>query len=201
VKGNYKFVHTGSPIRAEIYNGISIKIEKRHGFGAGARGNVLVFGGSLGAGKINEAVRGALGDLKYNVVHIAGKGKVEPSVVRKDYVQLEYVNDIQNYFAWADVVVARAGSNSVCELLALRKPTLFVPLSTGRGDQIENAREVLKYSAAAVLWEEELTAEVLAKRVDEVFRDREKFKKNAGNMGELDGTKRIAEIIVATRKK
>ena len=186
-----KYVHTGSPIREEIYNGIGIKIQKRHGFKEGK--NLLVFGGSLGATKINEAVKVA--DLSaYNVVHICGKGKQVgiASQARNDYVQLEYVNDIQNYFAWADVVVSRAGSNALCELLVLRKPTLFIPLATGRGDQIENAKEVLKHKAAAVLWEEDLTAQSLQARVNEVYKNRDSY----ASMGELDGTKKIAEIIV-----
>jgi UDP-N-acetylglucosamine--N-acetylmuramyl-(pentapeptide) pyrophosphoryl-undecaprenol N-acetylglucosamine transferase len=195
-------IHTGSPIREEIYNGIPIKIERRHGFKSGGR-NLLVVGGSLGAQKINEAVRGALVNLKFNVVHIVGKGKVikdwiaSPSA-RNDrgYVQLEYVNDIQNYFAWADVVVSRAGSNAMCELLVLKKPTLFIPLATGRGDQIENAKEVLKNKAAAVLWEADLTADTLVKHVDEVYKNREMYSKNTANMGEMDGTKKIAEVIV-----
>ena len=184
-------VHTGSPIREEIYNGIPIKVERRHGF-KGDKGNLLVFGGSLGATRINEMVREA--DLSgFNVVHICGKGK---TVAGSKHVELEYVNDIQNYFAWADVVVSRAGSNAMCELLVLRKPVLFIPLASGRGDQIENAKEVLKHDAAAVLWEEELTAEAFVRRVNEVYKNRERYKKNAANMGELDGTKKIAEIVL-----
>jgi len=188
-----KMVYTGSPIREEIYDGIPIKIERRHGLKSD-KGNLLVFGGSLGAQKINEVVRSALPEINFNVIHIAGKGKVA-EVKREGYVQLEYVNDIQNYFALADVVVSRAGSNAMCELLVLGKPTLFIPLATGRGDQIENAKEVLKHKAAAVMWEEDLTAQTLVKRVNEVYKNREQYKKNTANMGELDGTKKIAEII------
>jgi len=187
-------VHTGSPIREEIYNGIPIKIERRHGLEAG-RGNLLVFGGSLGATKINEVVRSALPELDFNIIHITGKGKVA-DIVRKWYVQLEFVGDIQNYFAWADVVVSRAGSNALCELMVLRKPTLFIPLATGRGDQIENAKEVSERNAGAVLREEDLTAESLIERINEVYKNRERYKKNAAKMGDLDGTKKIAEILL-----
>lgn len=196
-----KMVYTGSPLRAEVYNGIAIKVERRHGFGSG-RGNLLVFGGSQGAAKINEAVRNSLNELNFNIVHICGKGKIMKDVEQKDYVQLEYVNDIQNYFAWADVVVSRAGSNSVCELLALRKPTLFIPLSkaSSRGDQIENANEVLKAGAAAVLWEQDLNVKSFVENIDELYKGREKYIKNAANMGDLDGTKKIAEIIIAASK-
>jgi len=191
-----KAVYTGGPIREDIYNGIPIKIERRHGL-KGDKGNLLVFGGSLGATKINETIREALPNLNYNVIHITGKGKVA-DIKREGYIQLEFVNDIQNYFAWADVVVSRAGSNAMCELLVLKKPTLFVPLATGRGDQIENAKEVLNHNAAAVLWEGELTAESLVKQVNDIYKNRERYSRNTANMGELDGTKKIAEIITKT---
>jgi len=196
-----KMIYTGSPLRAEVYNGIGIKVERRHGFRNG-KGNLLVFGGSLGAARINEVVKNSLDKLDFNIVHICGRGKFE-EVTREDYVQVEYVNDIQNYFAWADIVVSRAGSGSVCELLALRKPTLFIPLSKAqsRGDQIENAQEVLRIGAAAVLLEEDLSAESFVNSVNELFKNREKYAKNAANMGKLDGTQKISEIIVATIKK
>ena len=193
-----KMICTGSPLREEIYNGIPIKIERRHNFSESEKGNLLIFGGSLGAAKVNEAVRGA--DFGgFNVVHICGKGK---TVGNSKHIELDFVNDIQNYFAWADVVVARAGSNSVCELLALKKPSLFIPLSkaNSRGDQIDNANEVLKSGAAAVLWEEDLTPQTLAARVNEVFKNRDRYTKNAAKMGSLDGTKKIAEIITRTAR-
>lgn len=196
-----KMIATGSPLRAEIYNGISVKVERRHGFKAG-KGNLLIVGGSLGAQKINEAVRESLADLNFNIVHIAGKGKIA-DITQEGYVQLEFVNDIQNYFAWADVVISRAGSNSLCELLALKKPTLFIPLSKARsrGDQIENANEVLKSGAARVLWEEDLTAKTLVLCVNEIYKNRDKYARNAGNLGDFDGTKKIADIIIKTSQK
>ena len=208
-----RMVHTGSPLREEIYNGIGIKPEKRHGFAKEGKGNLLVFGGSLGAAKINDAVRGALDELaaKFNIVHICGKGKLScqiprhanachPFILKGNYIELEFVNDIQNYFAWADVVVARAGSNSVCELLSLKKPTLFIPLSraNSRGDQIENANEIIKTNSAKVLWEHELTPKTLASGINELFKNRARYEKNASNIGNLDGTKKISEIIAKT---
>ena len=232
-----RFIHTGSPIRQVIFNGIGVKVQRRHGFSQlgktddetkgqseadrpVSKGNLLVIGGSLGATKINEAVRAALGGLlkNYNIVHICGKGKVtaQPSgneqisgtnqtqplsgVNNGGYVQLEFADDIQNYFAWADVVVSRAGSNALCELLALGKPTLFIPLATGRGDQIENAGEVLKTNAAAVLWEQDLTSQRLTKQVNEVYKNSSKYSKNAVKMGDSNGAKRIAGVIVDTVK-
>jgi len=194
-----RMVHTGSPLREEIYNGISIKIERRHGFG-NTKGNLLVVGGSLGAAKINEALHKALPELKFNIVHICGKGKTR-DIKSDGYVQLEFVNDIQNYFAWADVVVSRAGSNTVCELLVLGKPTLFIPLVSGRGDQVDNASEVLKAGAAAVLPEKDLTPQTLVARIGEVYKNRAKYAENTVKMGELDGTKKIAEIICVNSDK
>jgi len=174
----------GSPIRQSIYQGNASRI------GDGER-KLLVIGGSQGAARINDAVRAA--DLRgWTVKHIAGKGKAQGS-------ELEFVDNIGDYLAWADVVVSRAGSNSVCELLALRKPTLLIPMSTGRGDQVQNARYVSGKGAMAVLYEETLTPEVLVKGVNQVWEARGELVANIDkHFSGIDGTEAIARIITHT---
>lgn len=199
-----QIIHTGSPIREQIFGGIAIKIERRHGFKkvgseSVSKRNLLVIGGSLGAAKINQTVRAALTELlnNYNIVHICGKGKKDESINKDGYVQLEFVGDIEHYFAWADVAVSRAGSNALCELLVLKKPTLFIPLSKAqsRGDQIDNANEVLLTGASDVLFEENLDAGIFLKKINELYENKDKYIKNAGKWGELNGTAKIARII------
>jgi UDP-N-acetylglucosamine--N-acetylmuramyl-(pentapeptide) pyrophosphoryl-undecaprenol N-acetylglucosamine transferase len=151
----------------------------------------------LGAAKINSTLRdGAdrLGD--WNVVHVCGRGKVaeKANPGLKNVVSLEFVNDIENYIAWADVVVSRAGSNTLCELMALGKPTLFVPLSTGRGDQIENVREMLDKDACGAIFENDLTPETLAAGIERVWANRERLSQNA-RTAVTDGSKKIFETI------
>lgn len=198
-QGKENMIHTGSPLRDRIFNGISIKVERRHLFKTDTgRGNLLIIGGSLGATKINQAVRAVLDKLDFNIVHICGKGKVDESIKIDGYVQLEFVNDIEHYFAWADIVISRAGSNALCELLALKKPTLFIPLSKAqsRGDQLENAAEVKAIKAAEVLFEESLCEQTLIDAIAKLYKNRDVYAKNASKMGELNGTDKIAEIIV-----
>lgn len=199
---NLKCIHTGAPIREEVYRGVGAMIEKRHFHGASAgRKNLLVVGGSLGAVRVNNAVRGALTELlkDFNIVHIAGKGKVDNGILVQGYVQLEFVKDIKNYYAWADVVVSRAGSNAMCELLALGKRVLFIPLSKAqsRGDQIENAKWVLQQKLGEVLFEEDVTQTTLIEKT----KDASNAIFTVLNSFEIDGTEKVASIIRETSQK
>ena len=111
---------------------------------------IMVIGGSLGAVAINNAVRELLPKLlqKYQVIHICGKGHLDEGLIgRPGYVQYEYVDaPLRHLFAAADIILSRAGANSICEILALRKPNILIPLSAAasRGDQILNARSFEK---------------------------------------------------------
>lgn len=109
---------------------------------------ILVIGGSLGAVAVNNAVREALPELlkDFQIIHLCGKGKMDESLKDVEgYCQFEYIkNELRNLFALADIVISRAGANAICELLALHKPNLLIPLSANasRGDQILNARSL-----------------------------------------------------------
>lgn len=125
---------------------------------------ILVMGGSLGSKKINDTIRRNLPTLlnQFQVVHICGKDQVDDSIQLNGYQQYEYIHDeLPDVIASADIVVTRAGSNSIFEFLALHKPMLLIPLSkaASRGDQILNAQSFEKAGYAEVLLEEELTDE------------------------------------------
>ena len=140
-----KAVLTGSPIREELTKGDKVAALDMCGFTAN-KPVILVIGGSLGAASINRAVRDALPKLltDFQVVHICGKEKIDNMLLHTEgYIQFEYVKaELKDLFALADVVISRAGANSICELLALKKPNLLIPLPAGssRGDQILNAK-------------------------------------------------------------
>ena len=140
-----KAVLTGSPIRQELLSGNRQKALDFTGF-TDSKPVILVIGGSLGAVAVNEAVRRVLPNLlkDFQVIHLCGKNKVDPSLNGLDgYVQYEYIKDeLKDLFALTDIVISRAGANAICELLALHKPNLLIPLSANasRGDQILNAR-------------------------------------------------------------
>ena len=186
----------GTPIRRQIYRGWRENID----YNFTNQKNLLVVGGSLGASVINSAIINStkiLTDDGWNILHICGRNKVNNNANVKNYVQLEYMDNIHDALAWADVVVSRAGSNALCELIVLGKPTLFTPLATGRGDQIQNAKFIESKNAAVVLPESQLTPRTLVENIDNVFKDKEKLSKNALELGKtLDGTKGIAHAII-----
>ena len=99
------------------------------------------------------------------MIHLCGKGNLDDTLTATDgYAQFEYISEnLPDLFAAADLVVARAGANSICELLALHKPNILIPLSrnASRGDQILNANSFAKQGFSAVLEEEEVTSEKL----------------------------------------
>ncbi len=133
-------VCVGSPIRREVLSGEKGRARRKYGF-YGAKPVLLVLGGGSGSKALNDAVRAHLAALlkRFCVLHITGRGHTM-SEVRADYVQREFENDMGSAYAAADLILARAGSNTVFEALALKKPALFVPLERGsRGDQAENA--------------------------------------------------------------
>jgi len=171
---------TGSPIRAELLCGNKIKGLELCGFTA-KMPVILVIGGSSGAVRVNEAVRNILPELleKYQVVHICGKGKTDETLNKvQGYVQFEYSNkELRDLFAMCDIVISRAGANAICELLALKKPNLLIPLSASasRGDQILNAISFKQQGFSSVLPEEDITPETLLDAVNELYNNRDRY--------------------------
>ncbi len=175
-----KAVLTGSPIRKELFTGNKIKGLDFCGFTAN-KPVLLVIGGSTGAASVNNAIRDLLPTLlqKFQVIHLCGKGKTDEAFNgREGYVQFEYINkELKDLFAAADVIVSRAGANAICELLALKKPNILIPLSAAasRGDQILNAESFERQGFSYVLKEEDVTNETLLSAVNEVYENREKY--------------------------
>lgn len=175
-----KAVLTGSPIREELLKGNREKALTFTGL-SGTKPVLLIIGGSLGSVVVNEAVRSVLPELlkRFDVIHLCGKGKLDQTLTALNgYVQYEYISDeLKDLFALSDIVISRAGANSICEFLALRKPSLLIPLSAAasRGDQILNARSFERQGYAAVLEEEELNGESLLKALQTLWENRESY--------------------------
>jgi len=170
-----KAVLTGSPIREELFSGNRLDGLVFCGFST-HKPVILVMGGSLGSLSINTAIRNALPELlnKYQVIHLCGKGHLDPQLNGiKGYVQFEYINEeLSDLLHTADLIVSRAGANAVCEFLALRKPTILIPLPTtsSRGDQILNAKSFEKQGYSYLLTEEKMTRDSLNAAIDHVFK-------------------------------
>ena len=169
--------HTGSPIRPEILRGSRESGLSRFGFNE-YRPVLMVVGGSSGAQAINECVRAALPTLtqSFQVLHLCGKGNcVSELDGTQNYAQVEYLNEeMADAYACADVLISRAGSNALCEILALRKPALLIPypLDASRGDQLLNAGSFRSRGLSHVLLQENMTPESLVKELIQLYHDR-----------------------------
>lgn len=197
---NGKGVLTGTPIRKELLSGDKVAGLNLCGFNT-EKPVLMVIGGSLGALHVNEAIRAIIPELirKYQVIHICGKGKVDKSFYNTTgYYQFEYVNtELKDLFAAADIVVSRAGANVICELLAMKKPNLLIPLpaSSSRGDQILNANSFKKQGYSDVLEEENMTNDTLLDAINNLYENREKYITTMNSSKLNDATNIIVNLI------
>lgn len=195
-----KAVLTGSPIRAELLTGNRLKGLEFCGFDT-SKPVIMVVGGSTGALRVNEAIRNILPTLlkDYQVAHLCGKGKTDPAYNNmKGYVQFEYISDeMKDLFAMSDIVVSRAGANAICELLALKKPNLLIPLSANasRGDQILNANSFKKQGYSSVLEEENITPETLLAAINELYSNRATYVEAMSKSRQNDAIDLIMDLI------
>ena len=195
-----KAVLTGSPIRQELLRGNAIAALEFCHFTAN-KPVILVMGGSLGSAAINDTIRGVLPELlkNFQVIHLCGKGKLDPHL--KDvqgYVQFEYIKDeLRDLFALADIVISRAGANAICELLALHKPNILIPLSAkaSRGDQILNARSFEAQGFSIVLEEEAVTNLTLLNAIHTLMENKETYIQAMKNSNQQDSIATITGLI------
>jgi len=199
-----KAVLTGTPIRKEILSGSRLAGAAACGF-AVEKPVVLVMGGSQGAAAINTRLRDGLDELlpDFNIVHGCGKGNVDEAASREGYLQFEYIDgNMGDIYALSDLVVCRAGSNSISEFLALAKPNLLIPLpkAVSRGDQILNAASFEKQGFSAVLDEAAMTKETLIAKIREVYAERGKYAATMRKSGNVDGTAQVVEVILGVKE-
>ena len=198
-----KAVVTGSPIRRELLEGSPEDGLAFCGF-TKEKPVLMIIGGSLGSVIVNTHVRKILPELlkTFQVVHLCGKGNLEPDLDNTEgYRQYEYIGpELPGLFAMTDVVISRAGANAICELCALAKPNLLIPLSANasRGDQILNARSFEKQGFSMVLEEEELTQEVLLQAVLDLYKNRETYIAAMKQGGQNDAVAAILDLIDET---
>ena len=195
-----KAVLTGSPIRQELLSGDKYKALEFLPF-TQDKPVIMVVGGSLGSVAVNDAVRSVLPELlqSFQVVHLCGKGKIDESLKDLEgYAQFEYIKDeLPDLFALADVVISRAGANAICEISALHKPNLLIPLSANasRGDQILNARSFEKQGYSMVLEEEEITDQKLLDTIHKLYQERHSFEEAMAASKQMDSIHHIVSLI------
>lgn len=195
-----KAVHTGTPIRQELKEGSKEKGLAFTGFNS-EKPIMLIMGGSLGAVKVNDAIRAVLDDLleDFQIIHLCGKGKVSEAHANiKGYLQYEYISaELPDLLACSDLVVSRAGANAISEFLALRIPNVLIPLSkeASRGDQILNAKSFAKQGFSAMIEEEDITPKALLSLIRHTYEDRDEYIRNMENSNSADPIEAIVEII------
>lgn len=201
-----KGLYVGAPIRDELLKGDRRRGLKTFGFDE-SKPVLLVMGGSTGAQAINRALNSIMDELIdcFQVLHICGAGNMTALNERlPGYVQVEYLNEeMADALACADVVVSRAGSNSICELLALRKPALLIPYPTSasRGDQEVNAASFERRGFSRVLEQRDMTGQTLLKKIVEVYHDRGELIDCMRREPVPNGSQRIVDYIYQYAKK
>ena len=147
-----------------------------------------------------ELLSGNLPELlkDFQVIHLCGKGKLDSSLTdTKGYVQYEYIKDeLADLFALADIVISRAGANAICEISALKKPNLLIPLSAraSRGDQILNARSFEKLGYSMVLEEEEITNQKLLESIQTLYQNRDSYIQAMDKSKQTDSIEQIVQL-------
>lgn len=194
-----KSVLTGTPIRTELTQGSKLAALELCGFTAN-KPVVMIIGGSQGASSVNVMIREALPKLleDFQVVHICGKDKVDNLMLTiPGYKQFEYLKtELKDVFAMADIVVSRAGANAICELLALKKPNLLIPLQVGsRGDQILNAHSFEEQGFSMVVREDFIDCDILTDKIRELYADREKYVERMNQSNQTNSIPKILQLI------
>ncbi len=196
-KGHNKCVFTGPPIRKALLQGskeLGYKTTKLDR----TKKTILFIGGSTGAQAINNLIESNIKVLTryYNIIHITGKNK-SPNITAKSYYKVEYTNTLENLLAISDIVVSRAGSNVINELLAIKKPMLLIPLpkKSSRGDQVQNAELFQKKGYAMVLYQEAMTIDILLDKIKQLLSRQNEYIGNMSNSANLDSNQKICNII------
>jgi UDP-N-acetylglucosamine--N-acetylmuramyl-(pentapeptide) pyrophosphoryl-undecaprenol N-acetylglucosamine transferase len=197
-----KITICGTPVRGDLGSSTSTAQQARAHFGLDPeRETVLVFGGSLGARAINEAMQGCVDRLSargYNVLWQCGKANDAEGLARahnSNYVRVqEFIYEMNDAYRAADLVVCRAGASSLAELSTLGKPAILVPYPFAAANHQEsNAKAFESAGAAVVLRDHELKTK-LESQIIELLSDKSKLDAMARAMREREN-KESAKIV------
>ena len=215
MKQKEKCVVTGNPIRGQILSADKATAREKLGID---KPFVLVFGGSLGAERINETVVNILPKIKENgkIKLLFGTGernydavvnaaKAAGAELGGDIEIVPYIDNMAEVMAAADVVISRSGAITVSEIAALGKPSVLIPSpNVVRNHQEQNAREFEKNSAALVITEAELTDDLLYTTLTELLSDSERLEnmsQNLKKMARVDALEKIYELMIKMSKR
>jgi UDP-N-acetylglucosamine--N-acetylmuramyl-(pentapeptide) pyrophosphoryl-undecaprenol N-acetylglucosamine transferase len=197
----------GVPVRAAItsLDRMALRAEARAHFGFADDAKVLlVFGGSQGAQRINQAVAAAAKDLAVagiSVLHAHGPKNTldlrEPADGDPPYVAVPYLDRMDLAYAAADLAVCRSGAMTVAEVTDVGLPAVYVPLPIGNGEQRLNALPVVNAGGGVIIDDADLTAPLVADTVTNLLNDAGRLQSMtaaAALAGHRDAAQRVAEI-------
>ena len=212
-----QYTVTGLPVRQELFS--KTKAEARAELGFDDSFTILSFGGSLGAGCINETMAEVLKwhtskGLKINHIHgYGGMGKdTFPQKMQEYGIPLktpririsEYINDMDTCMAAADLVVCRSGAGALAEMQAMGKPSILIPSPIVAGNhQYHNAMVLGNAGAAQVIEQKNVTSADMIARIEELYTNRQKLIEMAvaaSNLAVQDTPDRIWGVIESLLK-
>ena len=201
-----KIILTGNPVRQNLLKGEKSKVKGEK--------NLLIIGGSLGARTINEAVKAALPLLAKSDIHLVWQtGKVYFEKCKEAWTAagspgniecLDFLSDMPDRYANADLVISRAGASSISELCLLGKPAILVPSPNVAEDHQTHNAMALVNKDAAVLVKDVEAAEQLIPTALELIKDEKRLQtlhENILQLAQKDSAKRIAEEVMKLAKR
>ncbi len=206
-----KVVLVGNPIRKELLNGNKEEAKKMFNI-TSQKPVIFIFGGSQGAGPINDFVLTLLNKIlqDYELIHVAGvknykildiKSKatlLDPSL-KSSYHLYESLNQVQlkNAYAVCDIIISRAGAGSIFEIAMIGKPSILIPLpSSANNHQAKNAYQYAKSGACIVIEQESLTDSYFIGEIENVIEKSEKMRTSALKFAKPDASEKIAKEII-----
>ena len=201
-----KIILTGNPVRQNLLKGGKSKVKGEK--------NLLIIGGSLGARTINEAVKAALPLLAKSDIHLVWQtGKVYFEKCKEAWTAagspdniecLDFLSDMPDRYANADLVISRAGASSISELCLLGKSAILVPSPNVAEDHQTHNAMALVHKDAAVLVKDVEAAERLVPTALELIKDEKRLQtlhENILQLAQKDSAKRIAEEVMKLAKR
>jgi len=194
----------GMPLRREIVDldRAASRAEAAEHFGLdAARPTLLVFGGSLGAQRLNEAFGGAWRDVLdagWQLLHVTGERSELPDPLVAGYAVRRYVDRMDLAFALADLIVSRAGAATVSEISALGIPAVYVPYAVGNGEQALNAASAVRSGAAVLITDADFTADRVRSEIVPLLGDQTRSAQMAdaaASVGTRTGTENVIAMI------
>ncbi|GAA1695267.1 undecaprenyldiphospho-muramoylpentapeptide beta-N-acetylglucosaminyltransferase [Microbacterium sediminicola] len=194
----------GMPLRREIedLNRAALRHEAAAAFGLDPdRPTLLVFGGSLGAQRLNVALAGAgqdIVDAGWQLIHVTGERSDLADPGLPGYALRRYVDRMDLAYAACDLIVSRSGAATVSEISALGIPAVYVPYAVGNGEQALNASSSVAHGSALLIPDAEFTPDAIRDRVVPLLRDgaaRERMLRAAVQTGIRNGTERVIALV------